>query len=205
MIWLKRQPWRDKSHQRRPSEVSRGQFNSSRACLMPDIMNACGVMDLEMVGGSFTWRKIIQAGGHAAWMSHPDYAALVQHTWVSTIGNVHRKLDYIQKKSTKFNERVLGDIFKRNCQIEARIKGVHKQLDTFPYSHFIIWRNNFRPNIIRYSIRSEFCGIKNQGNNGLSLITRIPHFSIHKQSSEEEEIGYYTLILEVFGVLMIRS
>ncbi|KAG4389849.1 hypothetical protein GLYMA_06G165550v4 [Glycine max] len=189
MIWLKRQPWRDKSHQRRPS----------------DIMNACGVMDLEMVGGSFTWRKIIQAGGHAAWMSHPDYAALVQHTWVSTIGNVHRKLDYIQKKSTKFNERVLGDIFKRNCQIEARIKGVHKQLDTFPYSHFIIWRNNFRPNIIRYSIRSEFCGIKNQGNNGLSLITRIPHFSIHKQSSEEEEIGYYTLILEVFGVLMIRS
>ncbi|KAL3015474.1 hypothetical protein AAZX31_06G158200 [Glycine max] len=141
----------------------------------------------------------------AAWMSHPDYAALVQHTWVSTIGNVHRKLDYIQKKSTKFNERVLGDIFKRNCQIEARIKGVHKQLDTFPYSHFIIWRNNFRPNIIRYSIRSEFCGIKNQGNNGLSLITRIPHFSIHKQSSEEEEIGYYTLILEVFGVLMIRS
>lgn len=74
----------------------------------------------------------------AAWMSHPDYAALVQHTWVSTIGNVHRKLDYIRKKSTKFNERVLGDIFKRNCQIEARIKGVHKQLDTFPYSHFII-------------------------------------------------------------------
>lgn len=46
------------------SEVSRGQFNSSRACLMADMMNACGVMDLEMVGGSFTWRKIIQAGGH---------------------------------------------------------------------------------------------------------------------------------------------
>lgn len=46
------------------SEVSRGQFNSSRACLMADMMNACGVMDLEKIRGWFTWQKNIQADGH---------------------------------------------------------------------------------------------------------------------------------------------
>lgn len=47
-----------------PSKVSGGQFNSSRACLMADMMNACGVMDLEKIRGWFTWQKNIQADGH---------------------------------------------------------------------------------------------------------------------------------------------
>ena len=54
--------------------------------------------------------------------------------------------------------------------------------------------------MIRYSMKRRCCGIKNQGNNGLSLVTRIPNFSLHKQSSGEEETGYQALIMEVFGV-----
>ena len=40
----------------------------------------------------------------AAWMSHPDYAALVQHTWVSIAGNVHKRLGYIQNKLSLIRE-----------------------------------------------------------------------------------------------------
>lgn len=39
-----------------------------------------------------------------AWMSHPNYTPLVQHTWVSIAGNVHKRLGYIQNKLSLIRE-----------------------------------------------------------------------------------------------------
>lgn len=175
-----------------PNEVFRGNFSSSRAYLLANMMSACGVMDLDSVGGWFTWRKNVQSGGHvrkkldrcmadsewrvlfphallevlpmhnsyhnplllsclksrskrvksfhfqATWLSHPEYPNLVTNTWNSTQGNVYNKLHKVQVESTKFNEKVFGNIFKRKRHLDARIKGVHKKLDIFPYSGLII-------------------------------------------------------------------
>lgn len=175
-----------------PNEVSGGNFSSSRAYLLANMMSACGVMDLDSVGGWFTWRKNVQSSGHvrkkldrcmddsewqvlfrhallevlpmhnsyhnplllsclksrskrvksfhfqATWLSHPEYPNLVTNTWNSTQGNVYNKLHKVQVESTKLNEKVFGNIFKRKRHLDARIKGVHKKLDIFPYSGLII-------------------------------------------------------------------
>jgi hypothetical protein len=164
-------------------EVSGGDFNLSRANFLSQMMDSCGVMDLDTIGGLFTWRRNSQYGGHirkkldrclanvdwrlafphslaellpthdsdhnpilvscmkaasrrskifhfqAAWLHHPDYKPLVQSTWSDTVGNVISKLQAVQKSSERFNSDIFGNIFKNKRQLEARIKGVHQQLD----------------------------------------------------------------------------
>lgn len=157
------------------------------ACMMSD----CGLMDLDSIGGRFTWRKNIQQGGHvrkkldrcmvdvawrllfqhalvevlnqhnsdhnslllscmkyrstkekvfhfqAAWIQHPDYGNLVEQAWQQTGGNAVMKLSGVRDQSTIFNKQVFGNIFLRKRLLEARIKGVHSELDVFPYSSLI--------------------------------------------------------------------
>lgn len=57
----------------------------------------------------------------AAWSMHCDYGSIVWDTF--------NKLIYVKEDSTKFNDEVFGNIFCRKHQIEARLRGVHKQLD----------------------------------------------------------------------------
>lgn len=73
----------------------------------------------------------------AAWMTHPDYELLVNHYWTQTHGDVVAKLDQIRKQSLAFNKDTFGNIFKRKRKIEARIKGVHLQLDLCPSSDLV--------------------------------------------------------------------
>jgi hypothetical protein len=70
-------------------------------------------------------------------MSHPDYENLVDRTWSNSYGNVVRKLDEVKKQSIIFNRDTFGNIFKRKRQLEARIKGVHIELDGCPRSDLI--------------------------------------------------------------------
>lgn len=73
----------------------------------------------------------------AAWMNHPEYESLVQSSWTKTTGGVNIKLDAVRKQSLIFNRETFGNIFKRKRQIEARINGVHQELDSFPTSTLI--------------------------------------------------------------------
>jgi len=45
-------------------EVSGGDFNLSRTNLLSQMMDACGVMDLDTIGCLFTWRRNSQYGDH---------------------------------------------------------------------------------------------------------------------------------------------
>ena len=45
------------------TDVSGGQFNMSRSLMLVDLASVCGVSDLDLVGGHFTWRKNTQNGG----------------------------------------------------------------------------------------------------------------------------------------------
>lgn len=73
----------------------------------------------------------------AAWMSHPDYEALVQNTWSNSKSNAMLKLDRIRDQSLTFNKKVFGNIFRRKKHLEGRIRGVHRQLDLFLSSDLI--------------------------------------------------------------------
>lgn len=73
----------------------------------------------------------------AAWMSHPDYDKLVENTWKASTGDVLSKLGKVQDKSLIFNKVVFGNIFRKKRLLEARIRGVHQQLDILPYSDMI--------------------------------------------------------------------
>lgn len=48
------------------------------------------------------------------------------------------KLGKVQEKSTIFNKQVFGNIFRNKRLLEARIKGVHCQLDLYSYSDMIM-------------------------------------------------------------------
>lgn len=65
----------------------------------------------------------------AAWISHPNYEGLVQSTWNESPGNAMFKLKKIEDKSLIFNKEIFGNIFRKKRRIEARLRGVHKQLD----------------------------------------------------------------------------
>jgi hypothetical protein len=64
----------------------------------------------------------------AAWIAHPDYEKLVDSTWNASGPSTTAKLASIKEKSITFNKEVFGNIFKRKRQVEARIKGVQRQL-----------------------------------------------------------------------------
>lgn len=47
-----------------PSKVVGGSFHASKAILMINMMTSCGLLYMETMGGSFTWWKDTQNGGH---------------------------------------------------------------------------------------------------------------------------------------------
>lgn len=73
----------------------------------------------------------------AAWISHPDYELLVTNSWRQTQGAVPLKLSRVRDDSIQFNKEIFGNIFKRKRELEARINGIHRQLDTYPSSDLI--------------------------------------------------------------------
>lgn len=65
----------------------------------------------------------------AAWMNHPDYPPLIDHVWRGTPGDAICKLDEVRDQSILFNKTTFGNIFRKKQQLEARIRGIHRQLD----------------------------------------------------------------------------
>lgn len=174
------------------SEVLGGSFSPSRAFILSTMMDDCSFIDMDTVGGLFTWRKNVQNGGHtrkrldrcmadvawhmhfpdalvellpphnsdhnpllvscskspskrvksfhfqASWISHPDYGSLVRSTWNNTPGDVTFKLHKIMEESQTFNTEIFGNIFHNKRRLEARLSGVHKQLDVFASSDLIM-------------------------------------------------------------------
>ncbi|GAU42583.1 hypothetical protein TSUD_302990 [Trifolium subterraneum] len=191
---LIRGPWLllgDFNEIRSCTEVVGGDFIISRANSFSHMMDNCSVMDLDTIGGFFTWRRNTRFGGHlrkkldrcladvdwrmtfpdslaellpthdsdhnpilvscmkansrrpksfhfqAAWLSHPDYEPLVHTTWCHAHGDVVTKLRAIQDTSIRFNKEVFGNIYKNKRLLEARIKGVHIQLDSCQSSDLV--------------------------------------------------------------------
>lgn len=73
----------------------------------------------------------------AAWITHPDYEALVYNTWSQTAGDAIAKLGSVRMHSITFNRDTFGNIFKKKRRLEARIKGIHTLLDLYPSSDLI--------------------------------------------------------------------
>lgn len=73
----------------------------------------------------------------AAWISHPHYESVVDNSWRAVSGDALAKLNSVRDDSIEFNKNIFGNIFKRNRKLEARIKGVHNQLDLYPWDDLI--------------------------------------------------------------------
>ena len=61
-----------------PQEVSGGTFSMSRALTFANMIDKCNMLEIEMKGGRFTWRKNIQNGIHVRkkldrCLSNPDW------------------------------------------------------------------------------------------------------------------------------------
>ncbi|PNY04054.1 ribonuclease H, partial [Trifolium pratense] len=80
----------------------------------------------------------------AAWLSHPDYESLVDTTWNQAEGDVVSKLSIVQTTSLRFNKEVFGNIYKNKKLLEARIKGVHLQLDSCQSSDLISFEKSLQ-------------------------------------------------------------
>lgn len=66
----------------------------------------------------------------AAWLNHSDYKSVVQLAWEKGIHSVSNKLDSVRKDSLTFNSEVFGNIFWKKRTLEARLRGIHKTLET---------------------------------------------------------------------------
>lgn len=109
----------------------------------------------------------------AAWADHPRYLDVVKNAWRSGNEDITRKLDRVRAESTTFNSEVFGDIFRRKRHIEARLKGVQRELNlraTSDLSQFeahlqkeyrsvlrqeeLIWYQKARDNRVRFGDRN---------------------------------------------------
>ncbi|XP_057447664.1 uncharacterized protein LOC130739404 [Lotus japonicus] len=65
----------------------------------------------------------------AAWVTHPSFETVVQHTWEGQGRSLKEKLSNMQEAATKFNKETFGNIHKRKWRVERRLQGVQNELD----------------------------------------------------------------------------
>lgn len=75
---------------------------------------------------------------------YPEYVNVVTKAWMSTLRTICRKLNMVQTDYIKFNHKVFGNIFRRKHLLEGHIRGIHKLLDTFPFSSLITLEKVFQ-------------------------------------------------------------
>jgi hypothetical protein len=80
----------------------------------------------------------------AAWISHPEYERVVLNSWTFSPGSALHKLKKVQDHSIIFNKEVFGNIFRNKRAIEARLKGVHQQLDIYQTSDLIFFERQLQ-------------------------------------------------------------
>lgn len=87
--WVLLGDWNEILHH---SEVSGGSFYMSRAQRLANMMPSCGFMDLDIVGGFFTWRKNVIHGRHVRkrldrCMADVDWRLMFQHALVEVLNH----------------------------------------------------------------------------------------------------------------------
>ncbi|XP_057419083.1 uncharacterized protein LOC130713326 [Lotus japonicus] len=129
-----------------PSEVIGGDFSTSRATNMLNMMEECNFIDLGFTGPKFTWerrvngRRIVakrldRALGDVAWRMmyseayvehlarvYSDHSPLIQQT-------VPERLRKVQEAASDFNRTVFGNIHKRKRRVERRLLGIQREMD----------------------------------------------------------------------------
>ncbi|XP_057432951.1 uncharacterized protein LOC130725777 [Lotus japonicus] len=75
----------------------------------------------------------------AAWADHPDFAAVVDNAWRSGEECITSKLERVREASTVFNKEVFGNIFRRKRHVEARLRGVQRELDRRVTSDMVLF------------------------------------------------------------------
>ncbi|KAL5153916.1 hypothetical protein HKD37_19G053388 [Glycine soja] len=106
------------------SEVMGSSFSYNRVVVLANFMSDCGLIDLDILGGVFTWHRHTSNGVHI----HKRLDRCM--TWNNVLGNAIVKLGKITEESNYFNKETFGNIFRHKCHLEARLRGVHRVLDT---------------------------------------------------------------------------
>jgi hypothetical protein len=68
----------------------------------------------------------------------------VLNSWTFSPGSALHKLKKVQDHSIIFNKEVFGNIFRNKRAIEARLKGVHQQLDIYQTSDLIFFERQLQ-------------------------------------------------------------
>lgn len=111
------------------------------------------------------------------------------------------KIERVQQKSIIFNKEVFGNIFNRKRQLQALIKGVHRQLDIYPSSDLIGLERDLQRQYNRFV--SGGTSLVPLEKIGVSWAIKTQNSFILKQLSAEEEIKFMVSVLKGFGALMM--
>lgn len=75
-------------------------------------------------------------------MDHPDFETLITNAWRQSEEDIQSKLARVRKDATSFNKNVLGNIYRRKRRVEARLKGVQRELDKKVTSDLVLFERD---------------------------------------------------------------
>ncbi|MCH86112.1 RNA-directed DNA polymerase (Reverse transcriptase), partial [Trifolium medium] len=139
-------------------EVSGCSFNYSRANIFRDMTTHCNMMDLDTEGGIFTWRRSTIHGVHMRkrldrCMVDVDWRMSFPHATVELLSPHDSDHNPILLSCSKFRS-IKSNLFhfqaawishpENKRTIEARLKGVHQQLDVYQTSDLILFERQLQ-------------------------------------------------------------
>lgn len=80
----------------------------------------------------------------AVWLTHPDYATVVEKAWDKEKGNLVEALSKVKDDSIVFNQEVFGNIFRRKQALERRLKGIQKSLERVDSARLTMLENQLQ-------------------------------------------------------------
>ncbi|XP_057449118.1 uncharacterized protein LOC130740498 [Lotus japonicus] len=91
----------------------------------------CGPIRSQMLDRPFRF--------NAAWSDHSQFEVVVENAWRSGDEDIIIKLDRVREASQDFNKEVFGNIFRRKRHVEARLRGVQRELDSLVTSDLVLF------------------------------------------------------------------
>lgn len=100
----------------------------------------------------------------AAWCTHGDYSQVINRAWNKCKGRVVAALNEVNEDSIVFNRDHFGNIFERNKQLEARLRGIQRTLEEVDLAKLsILQKNNYYNNMKLFSSKKKLRGSKSKG------------------------------------------